>query len=74
MRNVECGMWTEECGMWTEGHLNPCGPSYRSDRGRAKYDEIPWSMVQYFYPIRDVSMEIIIIYLKCYEIKLYICF
>ena len=23
-----------------------CGPSYWSDRGRAKYDEIPWSMVQ----------------------------
>ena len=51
MWSVECGMWTEECGMcteecgmWTEGHLNPCGPSYWSDR--AKYDEIPWSMVQ----------------------------
>ena len=41
VRSEECGMWTEECGMWTEGHLNPCGPSYWSDR--AKYDEIPWS-------------------------------
>ena len=49
MWNMECGMWTEECGMWTEGHLNPCGPSYRSDRGRAKYDEIPWSMVQFWF-------------------------
>jgi hypothetical protein len=27
-----------------EQNCGACGPSYRSDRGIAKYDEIPWSM------------------------------